>query len=162
MQFPIGSGGVYFISSIVASYLTCKLKLRSPDSVNIEKDLPYEAYQIESTSTPQGHVKFHSNRMDRESALARARNFYLLQNQRRSLRFFSKDDVPIELLLQCIATAGTAPSGAHQQPWHFSIVKSDVIKHQIREIVEKEEQVRLEGVYPSHFNALFSLHFMSR
>ncbi|CAM9113402.1 unnamed protein product, partial [Ectocarpus fasciculatus] len=83
-------------------------------------------------------------RLDEDTALHRAKAFLQLQNQRRSLRFYSPDPYPIELLMTCIATAGTAPSGAHQQPWHFSIVKNMKLKRQIREIVEKEEQLNYD------------------
>jgi hypothetical protein len=101
--------------------------------------LPYIAEQIEpENDAPQ--AEFHCQRVEEAAAMHRANAFLKLQNQRRSLRFFSKDSFPEELLLTCIATAGTAPSGAHQQPWHFSVVKSPDLKSQIRAVVEKEEQ----------------------
>ena len=101
--------------------------------------VPYLAEQIEADNN-EGQSDFYCERVEEGAAMHRAKAFLQLQNQRRSLRFFSKDSFPEELLLTCIATAGTAPSGAHQQPWHFSIVKNTNMKQQIREIVEKEEQ----------------------
>jgi hypothetical protein len=144
MDVFVQSGGVYFVSSI-ALCLSSKLLFDQRISVKKACDdkLPYRAVQVDSTNK-DGHVQFKSDRMDPEMALQRAQEFYALQNQRRSLRFFSQDDFPLEILLQCIATAGTAPSGAHQQPWHFCIVKSSEIKQSIREIVEKEEQINYD------------------
>lgn len=58
---------------------------------------------------------------------------------RRSVRFFADDPVPIEAIEYCVRVAGTAPSGAHQQPWHFVIVQDPAVKKRIREAAEKEE-----------------------
>jgi len=71
--------------------------------------------------------------------LRRAEAFYQSLQARRSIRTFSNRAVSQELLEKCILAAGTAPSGANQQPWHFSVVKSPEIKHRIREAAEHEE-----------------------
>merc|ERR1719473_2565181 len=63
---------------------------------------------------------------------------------RRTMRFFSSDEVPQKVLDTCIATAGTSPSGAHHQPWYFAVVKTDGLKPRIRELVEAEEKVNYE------------------
>eukprot|EP00602_Paraphysomonas_sp_CaronLab_P000740 CAMPEP_0185028914 /NCGR_PEP_ID=MMETSP1103-20130426/14997_1 /TAXON_ID=36769 /ORGANISM="Paraphysomonas bandaiensis, Strain Caron Lab Isolate" /LENGTH=262 /DNA_ID=CAMNT_0027563493 /DNA_START=109 /DNA_END=897 /DNA_ORIENTATION=+ len=106
---------------------------------------PYSAYQLplNDTSTPD-QVRFISERLPDSEAALRAQEFHKLQNQRRSMRYFSRDTFPLDNLLTCIATAGTAPSGAHQQPWHFCIVRDQRIKDTIRDIVEKEEQVNYD------------------
>lgn len=78
------------------------------------------------------------------TSLARAHAFTQLQNQRRSVRFYASESFPVELLTQCIETAGSAPSGAHQQPWHFSIVQCPVKRGAIREAVEQEEQINYD------------------
>ncbi len=60
-------------------------------------------------------------------------------SRRRTVRDFSDRPVPRELVLQCIATAGTAPSGANQQPWHFVMVGDAALKSRIRVAAEAEE-----------------------
>ncbi|CAN5498908.1 nitroreductase family protein [soil metagenome] len=69
----------------------------------------------------------------------RAEDFYKNLNRRRTVREYSDKDVPFELIEKAILTAGTAPSGANMQPWHFVVVKSPEIKKKIREAAEKEE-----------------------
>lgn len=83
--------------------------------------------------------------------------FYNMAKDRRSVRMFSRKPVDIEIVKQCILAAGTAPSGAHTEPWTFCLVKrwiinmlrnwvwcnwvrfSDEMKMKIREIIEAEE-----------------------
>jgi nitroreductase len=64
---------------------------------------------------------------------------------RRTVRHFSTDSVPMDVVERCILAAGTAPSGAHKQPWCFCIITSPDIKKQIREAAEKEEYVNYHG-----------------
>ncbi len=77
--------------------------------------------------------------------LRRARRFYHEMEQRRSARVFSGKPVPRELIELAIATAGTAPSGAHLQPWRFVLVGDPDVKRQIREAAEAEERQNYEG-----------------
>jgi nitroreductase len=70
----------------------------------------------------------------------RAAEFYQFLNRRRTVRHFSDRPVPREIIENCIRAAGTAPSGAHQQPWHFVAVSDTGIKRQIREGAEVEER----------------------
>jgi nitroreductase len=60
-------------------------------------------------------------------------------NRRRTVRDFSAESVPIELIEKAIITAGTAPSGANLQPWRFVVVQDFEIKKKIREAAEREE-----------------------
>ena len=60
--------------------------------------------------------------------------------QRRSVRDFSSQNVPIEVVKNCIKTAASAPSGANKQPWHFSLVRDKKIKKEIRVAAESEEK----------------------
>ncbi len=69
----------------------------------------------------------------------RSENLYQEMKRRRTIRQFSDTPVPLEIIEKCIAAAGTAPSGANLQPWHFVIVKDPVVKHRIRLAAEKEE-----------------------
>jgi nitroreductase len=66
-------------------------------------------------------------------------------DQRRSVRDFSPDRVPRELIELAIRTASTAPSGAHRQPWHFVAVGSQEIKRKIRIAAEQEEFESYQG-----------------
>lgn len=72
--------------------------------------------------------------------LARVREFYQDLNRRRTVREYSDRPVPREILQQAILAAGTAPSGAHKQPWTFVLVGDPAIKAKIREAAEIEEK----------------------
>ncbi|HCV21140.1 MAG TPA: nitroreductase family protein [Gammaproteobacteria bacterium] len=79
-------------------------------------------------------------RYPQEQMRARARDFWHQLDRRRTVRDFSDKDVPRQVIEDCIRTAGTAPSGANQQPWHFAAVTDPGIKRQIREAAEQEER----------------------
>ncbi len=79
-------------------------------------------------------------RMTPDTSQARAVEFYQQMNARRTTRHFSDEPVPREWIEQAIRTAGTAPSGAHQQPWTFVAVSDPALKAQIRAAAEEEEQ----------------------
>jgi len=70
----------------------------------------------------------------------RAAKLYEELAARRSVREFSDESIPLDVLDQCIITAGTAPSGAHQQPWTFVVVTDPEKKRAIREAAEEEER----------------------
>ena len=74
----------------------------------------------------------------------RAHALWQQMNARRTVRDFSHQSVPREVIEECIRTAGTAPSGANQQPWHFAVVADPAIKRQIREAAEEEERAFYE------------------
>ncbi|MDZ3830241.1 MAG: nitroreductase family protein [Sphingopyxis sp.] len=59
---------------------------------------------------------------------------------RRTCRMFADTPVPRAVIEAAIAAAGTAPSGANHQPWHFAAIGSADIKHRIREAAEEEER----------------------
>ncbi len=69
----------------------------------------------------------------------RAEDLYENLNLRRTVREYSDKDVPIEIIEKAILTAGTAPSGAHMQPWQFVVVRDAEVKKKIREAAEEEE-----------------------
>ncbi len=71
---------------------------------------------------------------------ARANAFHDEMQRRRTVRAFSDRPVPRELIELCLRTAGTAPSGANLEPWHFVAVSDPVLKRQIREAAEREER----------------------
>lgn len=70
----------------------------------------------------------------------RARAFYADIARRRSVRDFDSRPIPDGIIENCLLAAGTAPSGANQQPWHFSVITSPAVKKRIREAAEAEER----------------------
>ena len=70
----------------------------------------------------------------------RAKAFSDLMQARRTVRDFSDKPVSRRVIEDCLITAGSAPSGANRQPWHFAVVSAPAIKQQIRERAEKEEE----------------------
>jgi iodotyrosine deiodinase len=78
-------------------------------------------------------------RLSADNQLTNADNFYINLNKRRTVREFSDESVPFELIEKAILTAGTAPSGANLQPWRFVVVKDADVKHKIRVAAEAEE-----------------------
>ncbi|MEM8530913.1 MAG: nitroreductase family protein [Chloroflexota bacterium] len=83
--------------------------------------------------------------VDNEEGLSRAKTFYQNMNRRRSVRFFSNEPVPKEMIEWIIATASTAPSGANKQPWTFAVVTDPDLKHEIRMAAEEEERTFYES-----------------
>ena len=69
-----------------------------------------------------------------------SRSFLANIKTRRSVREFSDNPVPIELITNAVKAASLAPSGANKQPWHFVIVKDLLIKKEIRLAAEEEEK----------------------
>lgn len=70
----------------------------------------------------------------------RAAEFFEEANRRRTVRDFSDRPVDRRVIDDCLRAAGTAPSGANLQPWHFVVVTDAEIKRRIRESAEVEEQ----------------------
>lgn len=65
--------------------------------------------------------------------------------KRRSLRFFSKKEVPESVIKELITIASSAPSGANKQPWHFVAINDPEVKEQIRQAAEEEEKAFYGG-----------------
>ena len=80
-----------------------------------------------------------------------ANQFFQKVSSRRSVRDFSSDDFPIDIIKNCIKSASTAPSGANKQPWHFVIVKDPIIKRKIRKAAEIEEKEFYGGRAPKEW-----------
>lgn len=90
-------------------------------------------------------VPYTPPRLPKAEMLRRGREFFAWMNQRRSVRQFAPDPVPRELIELAIATAATAPSGAHRQPWQFVAVSDAALKRRIRRAAEAEERKFYEG-----------------
>lgn len=80
-------------------------------------------------------------RLSDEEALARSRDFLQRVSERRSVRQFSPEPVAPELIENALRAAGTAPSGANQQPWTFVVVSDPELKGRIRAAAEHEEEL---------------------
>ncbi|MBY0367901.1 MAG: nitroreductase family protein [Roseateles sp.] len=83
--------------------------------------------------------------------LARAQAHYAHQKRRRTVRDFDSRPVAREVIEQCLLAAGTAPSGANQQPWHFAVVTRPELKRQIRLAAEEEERAFYSGRAPQEW-----------
>ena len=81
----------------------------------------------------------------------RAADFYADAHRRRTVRHLSDRPVPREIIDDCLRAAGTAPSGANMQPWHFVVVTSPQIKARIREGAEEEERAFYSGRAPNEW-----------
>ena len=94
-------------------------------------------------------VSLEFERLPEEEQLARSRAFLGEMRTRRTVRAFSSEPVSFELVENAIATAGTAPSGAHQQPWTFVVVSDPDVKRRMRIAAEEEERRSYEGRMPA-------------
>jgi len=81
------------------------------------------------------------------------RSISFLENirRRRTIREFSNKIVPKEIIINCLKAAGTAPSGANRQPWHFSVISDIKTKKKIRKAAEKEEKKFYSGRAPDEW-----------
>jgi len=81
--------------------------------------------------------------------IARSRSFHMNITLRRTVRDFSSQSVPMEVVTNAIKSASSAPSGANKQPWHFALVKDPLVKKEIRNAAEKEEREFYEHRAPA-------------
>ena len=86
------------------------------------------------------YKKINFSKISTDEMNLRSKSLLQQSQQRRSVRDFSSQNVPIEVVKNCIKTAASAPSGANKQPWHFSLVQDKKIKKEIRIAAEREEK----------------------
>ena len=86
-----------------------------------------------------------------EEMVDRARTFYETIRRRRTVRDFSDKPVPREVIEYALMAAGTAPSGANLQPWHFVVITGPGAKRRIREEAEVEERDFYNGRAPQEW-----------
>src|SRR5690349_14759934 len=89
---------------------------------------------------PYPFIPLKFKRLAPPEQLERSQRFLEVLHQRRTVRDYSCEPVPFELIENAIKAAGTAPSGANQQPWTFVVVSDPEIKRQIRLAAEAEEK----------------------
>ena len=84
--------------------------------------------------------KLDFKKFSQQEMLERSKSFLSEISSRRTVREFSTKIFPIEIIENCIKSAGTAPSGANKQPWSFTIIEDKKVKAKIRIAAEKEEK----------------------
>jgi iodotyrosine deiodinase len=90
---------------------------------------------------PHDHVPFQDFVVLPEAEMqGRAMAFHALMARRHSCRDFAATPVPQAVIADCIRAAGTAPSGANHQPWHFAAINSPELKAQVRAAAEAGER----------------------
>jgi len=97
------------------------------------------------------HTPLVFPRLSADEQLRASREFLSRMSGRRSVRSFSPEPVPFELIENAIRCASLAPSGANQQPWRFAVVRDPVIKRRIREAAEAEERESYEHRMPAEW-----------
>jgi nitroreductase len=90
-------------------------------------------------------------RLTPEEQLRAARSFEERLARRRSVRAFSPQPVPLEVIESAIRCAASAPSGANKQPWRFLVVRDPEVKRRIREAAEAEERLNYESRFPEEW-----------
>lgn len=94
------------------------------------------------------HIRYVRPILSELDLLHNSKEFYLKMDSRRTVRDFDTRAVPIEVMENIIRTAGTAPSGAHKQPWTFCLVADRSLKKQIRQAAEEEEKLSYSSRMP--------------
>ncbi|MCH7890823.1 MAG: nitroreductase family protein [Gemmatimonadetes bacterium] len=102
--------------------------------------------------TPSGLVPLSSYvELPADEMRERASAFLNEAQRRRTVRDFSDRPVPRDIIEMCILAAGTAPNGAHRQPWHFVAVSNPEVKRAIRIAAEEEERAFYGGRAPEEW-----------
>jgi nitroreductase len=85
-------------------------------------------------------VPYVPSRLPEAQMRERAKQFCAGMETRRSVRSFAREEVPLDVIDECIRAAGLAPSGANRQPWTFVVVTDPAVKRKVREAAEAEEK----------------------
>ncbi len=97
------------------------------------------------------HIPLAFQRVPAEQQVRDSREFVERMRSRRSVRLFSPEPVPFELIENAVLCASRAPSGANQQPWTFVVVRDAAVKRRIREAAEAEERESYERRMPDEW-----------
>ena len=100
---------------------------------------------VQSMTEQAPHIPLDFIIRDEAETGERASAFADLMARRRTVRDFSDRPVPQQTIADCIAAAGTAPSGANRQPWHFVAISDPATKRSIRQAAETEERAFYDG-----------------
>ena len=102
-------------------------------------------------STPQTQPLPAPPVMGEDERIARANAFAAELSRRRTVRDYAPTPVSREVIEACLRAAGSAPSGANQQPWHFVAIADPILKRRIREAAEAEEREFYERRAPEEW-----------
>jgi iodotyrosine deiodinase len=91
------------------------------------------------------------DRLAEDDMRARSAAFLEALRARRTIRSFSSDPIPLDVVENAVAAAATAPSGANQQPWTFVVVTDPNLKREIRDAAEAEERRSYGGRMPEEW-----------
>ena len=94
------------------------------------------------------NIKLELPRRSTDEMAQSSAAFFQTLRSRRSVRHFSSEAIPIEVIRNCLCAAGTAPSGANRQPWHFVVVGNPLLKSEIRRGAEAEENEFYQKLAP--------------
>ena len=84
-------------------------------------------------------LKYKYKKYPKKQINKRSKEFFEMSKNRRSIRSFKKTRIDDEIIKNAILAAGSAPSGANLQPWHFIVIKDKIVKKKIKIAAEKEE-----------------------
>ncbi|MFN0245619.1 MAG: nitroreductase family protein [Kofleriaceae bacterium] len=98
-------------------------------------------------------IRLQYDRLSPGEMIERVRAFADAMASRRSVREFSSEPFPAEIVTEAIRAASSAPSGAHQQPWTFVVVTDRDVRARIRDAAEAEERKSWEGRMPEDWLA---------
>lgn len=96
-------------------------------------------------------VSYSLPRIDPAESLRRVLAFHEMMSERRTVRMFSDQPVAREVIEYAIRVAGTAPSGAHKQPWTYVVVEDREVRRRIREVAEEEERRFYQELAPEEW-----------
>jgi len=96
-------------------------------------------------------VPHRFERLPDEVMRARSEAFLEALRRRRTIRAYSTEPVPLDVVENAVAAAATAPSGANQQPWTFVVVTEPELKRRIRAAAEEEERRSYGGRMPEEW-----------
>jgi nitroreductase len=85
-------------------------------------------------------IPYRPRRMTHDAMVETIEADHVTAQQRRTVRSFSTEPVPRVVIERAIQIAGTAPSGAHRQPWYFVVIEDAVLKAKLRDAAEAEER----------------------
>ncbi|XP_026330443.1 iodotyrosine deiodinase 1 [Hyposmocoma kahamanoa] len=119
------------------------VQLGNRSTTEAERDFPGDDndpdHLVSTIPEDTPHIPYQPLKRSDDEILERSREFYDLMAKRRTVRAYSTEAIPQEVLENIIKTAGTAPSGAHTEPWTFVLVQDAETKAAIRDIIEEEE-----------------------
>lgn len=100
---------------------------------------------------PAKNILYKGMGLSTEEMKHRSAEYLKIILQRRSVRNFSSESIPKEIIQDCLRAANSAPSGANMQPWHFVVAANKNIKHEIRTKAEVEEREFYSGRAPDEW-----------